>query len=238
MCILPVTLSQIVNESTSESDWLKLSIFAPKQPEIAADLFLSRLKRGRLSVSARSHHPATAGCFAYIRPHLWPFYFFLFTFLIIKNRGQFLPSVPRKETAMKKQKTKYGFHISEEVSDLIDTHLSVSNCRNRSEYVEEAIRRYAMELDQKTHQNIITSETARVIRDNIKNLENRLAYILFNVAGEQANIGLLLADKLLDLSDEEIRATRNDAYNIVRKRSGFISFIDAMNNARAVAEME
>lgn len=139
---------------------------------------------------------------------------------------------------MKKQKTKYGFHISEEVSDLIDTHLSVSNCRNRSEYVEEAIRRYAMELDQKTHQNIITSETARVIRDNIKNLENRLAYILFNVAGEQANIGLLLADKLLDLSDEEIRATRNDAYNIVRKRSGFISFIDAMNNARAVAEME
>ena len=59
MYILPVTLSQIVNESTSESYRLKLSIFAPKQPEIAADLFLSGLKaRGR----AGSPHPATAGC--------------------------------------------------------------------------------------------------------------------------------------------------------------------------------
>lgn len=74
--------------------------------------------------------------------------------------------------------------------------------------------------------------SARVIRDNIKNLENRIAYVLFNIAGEQANMGLLLADKLLNLPDDDIRATRNDAYDIVRRRKGFISFTDAIENAR------
>ena len=136
----------------------------------------------------------------------------------------------------KNPKIKYGFRIHEDISQLIDSHVPVANTQTRSAFIEEAVRFYCCELDSKTHQNIITSETARVIRDNIKNLENRLAYILFNVAGEQATIELLLADKLLDLSDEEIRATRNDAYGIIRKRSGFISFADAMKNARYVAK--
>ena len=129
-------------------------------------------------------------------------------------------------------KIKYGFRIHEDVSQMIDSHLPVANVQTRSAFLEEAIRFYCCELDSKTHQNVITSETARVIRDNIKKLENHLAYILFNVAGEQANLSLLLADRLLNMSDEEIRATRNDAYDIIRRRSGFISFADAMDNAR------
>ena len=115
---------------------------------------------------------------------------------------------------------------------MIDSHIPVANVQTRSAFLEEAVRFYCCELDSKTHQNVITSETARVIRDNIKKLENHLAYILFNVAGEQANLSLLLADRLLNMSDEEIRATRNDAYDIIRRRSGFISFADAMDNAR------
>lgn len=129
-------------------------------------------------------------------------------------------------------KIKYGFRIHEDVSQMIDSHLPVANVQTRSAFLEEAVRFYCCELDSKTHQNVITSETARVIRDNIKKLENHLAYILFNVAGEQANLSLLLADRLLNMSDEEIRATRNDAYDIIRRRSGFISFSDAMDNAR------
>lgn len=129
-------------------------------------------------------------------------------------------------------KIKYGFRIHEDISQMIDSHLTVANVQTRSAFLEEAVRFYCCELDSKTHQNVITSETARVIRDNIKKLENHLAYILFNVAGEQANLSLLLADRLLNMSDEEIRATRNDAYDIIRRRSGFISFSDAMDNAR------
>ena len=142
-----------------------------------------------------------------------------------------------KEPA-KKPKIKYGFRIHEDISQLIDSHVPVANTQTRSAFIEEAVRFYCCELDSKTHQNVITSETARVIRDNIKNLENHLAYILFNIAAEQANMGLILADRLLNMNDEDIRATRNDAYDIIRRRSGFISFSDAMNNARFDPESE
>ena len=129
-------------------------------------------------------------------------------------------------------KTKYAFRIHEDISQMIDSHMPVANTQTRSAFIEEAVSFYCCELDSKTHQNVITSETARVIRDNIKNLENHLAYILYNIAGEQANMGLILADRLLNMTDEEIRATRNDAYDIIRRRCGFISFADAMENAR------
>ena len=129
-------------------------------------------------------------------------------------------------------KKSYNFYLTPEADGMINASLVSANVRSRSELVEQAVRYYCCDLDSKKHQNVITSETARVIRDNIKNLENRLAYILFNVAGEQANMGLLLADRLLDMSDEDIRATRNDAYDIIRRRHGFISFRDAMDNAR------
>lgn len=115
---------------------------------------------------------------------------------------------------------------------MIDDHLNAANVETRSAFIDEAIRFYCCELDSKTHQNVITTETARVIRDNIKNLDNHIAYVLFNVAGEMANMNLLLADRLLNMSDEDIRATRNDAYDIVRRRKGFISFADAIENAR------
>ena len=142
-----------------------------------------------------------------------------------------------KEPA-KNPKIKYGFRIHEDISQLIDSHVPVANTQTRSAFIEEAVRFYCCELDSKTHQNVITSETARVIRDNIKNLENHLAYILFNIAAEQANMGLILADRLLNMNDEDIRATRNDAYDIIRRRSGFISFSDAMDNARFNPESE
>ncbi len=51
-------------------------------------------------------------------------------------------------------------------------------------------------------------------------------------------MGLILADRLLNMTDEEIRATRNDAYDIIRRRCGFISFSDAMDNARFDPESE
>ena len=129
-------------------------------------------------------------------------------------------------------KIKYGFRIHQDVSDMIDSHLPVANTQSRSSFIEEAVRFYCCELDSKTHQNVITTEMARVVRDNIKNLENHIAYVMFNVAGEMANMNLLLADRLLNLPDEDIRATRNDAYDIVRRRKGFVSFADAIDNAR------
>ena len=135
----------------------------------------------------------------------------------------------------KENKKSYCFWLYPETDEKIDAHLRTSHCRSRSEFINDAVDFYCCELDESQHRNVIATETARIIRDNIQNLENHMAYILYKIAGEQANMGLLLADQLLNLPVEAIREYRNDAYDLIRKRSGFISFEDAMDNAKQIA---
>ena len=138
---------------------------------------------------------------------------------------------------MAKNKVKKIIWLSPDTWEKIEKHAFLSEEKQSiSAFIGTAVDHYCCDLDSMEYHNIITSETARVIRDNIRNLENHLAFILYNIAGEQATIDLILADKLLELQDAEIRDTRNDAYDLVRKRHGFISFKDAVDNARSLAE--
>ena len=138
----------------------------------------------------------------------------------------------------KKQKQKEGhyFYLSDKTNTLIDSHLAQTSAKSRSEFVCDAIEHYCCELDSENHRNVITIETSRVVRDNIRNLENHLAHILFKIAGEQATINLILADRLLDMNDPEIGAYHNAGYDLVRSQNGFISFENAIENARELSE--
>lgn len=140
----------------------------------------------------------------------------------------------------KKEKTKKGYYfwLSENAEKQIDSHLPLTAAKSRSEFVCDAIEFYCCEMDSDNHRNVITSEMSRVVRDNIGSLESHLAHIMFKLAVEQANINLLLADKLFDMTDEEIRAYRNNAYDIVRKNNGFISFECAVDDARELSESD
>ena len=140
----------------------------------------------------------------------------------------------------KKAKRKEGhyFYLSDKANTLIDSHMAQTPAKSRSEFVCDAIDFYCCELDSDNHRNVITTETSRVIRDNIKNLENHLAHILFKLAVEQAKINLVLADKSFDMSDKEISAYGTAANDIVRRCKGFISFEDAIDDARRLAESD
>lgn len=122
---------------------------------------------------------------------------------------------------------------------MIDASLMPADASSRSEFVEKAIRYYAASLLADMHKEILSEELIRVIRDNIKNAENHIASTLFKMAGEQAVLNLLIADKLIgEIGHDEIRAYRNDAYNTVRKWHGVFTFDDALENAEAVSESE
>ena len=82
----------------------------------------------------------------------------------------------------------------------------------------------------------LSREIINIIRANIKNAENHIASTIFKLAGEQATLNLLVADQIIgDIDDDTIRAYRNDAYDIVRKRHGVFNFEDAMKNAEEIA---
>ncbi|MBP5236387.1 MAG: hypothetical protein J6128_02505 [Clostridia bacterium] len=140
----------------------------------------------------------------------------------------------------RKEKRKKGhyFYLSDKANTLIDSHIAQTSAKSRSDFVCDAIDFYCCELDSDNHRNVITTEMSRVIRDNIKNLENHLAHILFKLAVEQAKINLVLADKSFDMEDKEVSAYGNAAYDIVRRNNGFISFEDAIADARSIAESD
>ena len=122
----------------------------------------------------------------------------------------------------RKEKRKKGhyFYLSDKANTLIDSHIAPTSAKSRSDFVCDAIDFYCCELDSDNHRNVITTEMSRVIRDNIKNLENHLAHILFKLAVEQAKINLVLADKSFDMEDKEVSAYGNAAYDIVRRNNG------------------
>ena len=120
---------------------------------------------------------------------------------------------------------------------MIDVSLVPADVSSRSEFVEKAIRYYAASLGADMHKEILSEELIRVIRDNIKNAENHIASALFKMAGEQAVLSLLFADRIVgDIDRDELRAYRNDAYNAIRRLHGVFMFEDALDNAEAEIE--
>ena len=136
------------------------------------------------------------------------------------------------------RKKGFYFWLEPDIDKKIDAHLPMTDSRTRSEFVNEAIRRYCCELSSEENKEYLSREIINIIRANIKNAENHIASTIFKLAGEQATLNLIVADQLIgDIDDETIRAYRN-AYDIVRKRHGVFNFEDAMEDARSVSESE
>ena len=134
-------------------------------------------------------------------------------------------------------KKSYNFYLTPEENEMIDASLVPADASSRSEFVEKAIRYYAASLGADMHKEILSEELIRVIRDNIKNAENHIASTLFKMAGEQAVLSLLFADRIVgDIDRDELRAYRNDAYNAIRRLHGVFMFDDALDNAEAEIE--
>ena len=137
----------------------------------------------------------------------------------------------------KKNKKGFYFWLDPEVDQQINAHLYVSRAKSRSEFVNEAIRRYVCELDSEMNKEYLSKELTDLVRANIKDSENHIAASLYKLAGEQATLNLLLADLLINNMDgNAIRTYRDMGYDIVRKRHGVFTFEDAMDDARAFAE--
>ena len=59
----------------------------------------------------------------------------------------------------------------------------MTDSRTRSEFVNEAIRRYCCELSSEENKEYLSREIINIIRANIKNAENHIASTIFKLAG-------------------------------------------------------
>ena len=140
---------------------------------------------------------------------------------------------------MTDNKTKKSIWLPEETWKMIDSHRDSDIRQSIAGFIDAAVKHYCCTLDSDTHKEILSEELIRVIRDNIKNAENHIASTLFKMAGEQAVLSLLFADRIVgDIDRDELRAYRNDAYNAIRRFHGVFMFDDALDNAEAETESE
>ena len=140
---------------------------------------------------------------------------------------------------MTDNKTKKSIWLPEETWKMIDSHRDSDVRQSIAGFIDAAVKHYCCTMDSDTHKEILSEELIRVIRDNIKNAENHIASTLFKMAGEQAVMSLLFADRIVgDIDRDELRAYRNDAYNAVRRLHGVFTFDDALDNAEADIESE
>ena len=131
---------------------------------------------------------------------------------------------------MKKNSKGYYVYFSDDANKMINSHLDFSNKRSRSQFVEEAVKRYCCDLDAQTHRNVLTEETERIMDAKIQNLGNRMARINFKLAVELAVMAQLFADYHTSFDKDQISVIRSAALNNVRKSSGFFTIEDALED--------
>jgi hypothetical protein len=68
------------------------------------------------------------------------------------------------------------------------------------------------------------------VKASVKDSENHIASMLFKISGELSLQNYLLGVMGLELTDKEIQAYRNLAYDKVRKQHGFVKLEDILQD--------
>ncbi len=136
---------------------------------------------------------------------------------------------------MTDNKTKKSIWLPEETWKMIDSHRDTDVRQSIAGFIDAAVKHYCCTMDSDTHKEILSEELIRVIHDIIKNAENHIASTLFKLAGEQATLSLIFADRIVgDITRETVEACRQDAYKTIRKWHGVYTFDDALDNAEEI----
>lgn len=138
----------------------------------------------------------------------------------------------KEDNMASKIKEKYGFYLRPETTELIDSHLELSQQKSRSAFVDEAIQHYCCYLDT-DHNRVLGVEIIRVIRDTIIDQINRVAHMLFKIAVEMSVNNYLRASENPRLTEADYIRLREYAADQVRRNRGWISLESALDDKNA-----
>lgn len=112
---------------------------------------------------------------------------------------------------------------------MINTHISDADKRSRSAFVEEAIKYYSAFIDGDKNKDVLIDKLSLLYKSALKNTENRMANILFKIAGEISILNYLIGPTMINMTESEMQSLRNYAYDKVRKSHGVISIENVIN---------
>ena len=109
----------------------------------------------------------------------------------------------------------------------IDRALRISNCKSRSEFIEQAVLFYIGYLSSKNTDDYLPPALVSAFKGTIQATENRLARLMFKQAVELDMMMNILAAGM-EVSESDLKQLRERCIQEVRQTGGNITFLDAV----------
>lgn len=113
------------------------------------------------------------------------------------------------------RKEKKGFWIEKELIDEIDKLLVVSNCGNRSDFVNKAIKFYIGFIKTEKTESYLLSTFSAAIQGTVNGAEGRIVGMIYKLAVELAMLNRIIAydrnfaesaiEQIREISENEVK---------------------------------
>ena len=125
------------------------------------------------------------------------------------------------------KKEKIGVSLSVETVRLLNENLSRLGFSSRSELVESAVNEYISLHILKQFPDKLAEIYDTIEARGIKNMEDRMASMLYKIAVEVAQMNLILSDDM-ELTDTNFYNLRRDAVKMVNHTGGIVTLKKAL----------
>lgn len=134
-----------------------------------------------------------------------------------------------------KNETKKQYHVWLRPSavELSDSVFRMENCKNRSEFIEKAVRFYCGYLLNNKENALLPVAVSSVMEGKLEGFENRISKLLFKLAVEQGMMMHIIACDT-DIDDVQLDRLRGQCVGDVKRTNGQFSFKDALKYQKSL----
>ena len=131
------------------------------------------------------------------------------------------------------ERIKFALRIKPETMKLVEDNMEQANCRSKTEYIERAILFYSGFLSSDNYSEYLPSVMKTTMSGALKNLENRIATLLFKNCVEMSMLLHAFAAGY-DLDLETMDELREMCIRQVKSTNGTISLEEAWKFQRRI----
>ena len=124
------------------------------------------------------------------------------------------------------KKTKFALWLYPETLKKVEEHLEGSDCKSKSEFIEQAIIFYCAYLSLDDCRSILPNAVVSAVKGAVDESTNRICRMLFKLAVEQA-ISSNVSACGFDIDAESLVRLRGACLNAVKKSNGIFTFEQA-----------
>ena len=121
------------------------------------------------------------------------------------------------------EKKHISLWVDEDVLGLCDSYLKMSKLKNRSEFIQEAIRLYCGYLENQISDEFVSKTLITSMQGIVGNLERRMSRLMFKQAVEIAKVFWLVV-KGFHINPEDVDDFHTDCVEEVKRINGAIKF--------------